>query len=235
MLETCYNIPMTTQLHTAVQAILRMGYFKNQHAQSTTHSHGHEAAVAAVLVQHGFVETDRALYPLMTKTLLGTWADCGIDTDLRRVAGHMPMGSICVQPAGSQGFPDILIRDYNDRFVAIECKSTQAVAPMWNDNVPKPQTIYVLSSGSEDATTVFMGCDVISPAELAVMAAQEAAIAVVVAEYNQQMAAVDQFNRGWVQKSRKQHFQQGGGAKTNYFTHAGRAVCEQNTLRYALD
>ena len=103
---------------------------------------------------------------------------------------------------------------------------------MWNDNVPKPNAVYVLSSGKQNATTVFMGCDVISPAEQAIMDQQEAAVAQVVARYTKQLQAIDVFGRGWIQKSRKQHFQGGGKVKTNYFTHASRAQCEANVLKY---
>jgi hypothetical protein len=80
-----------------------------------------------------------------------------------------------------------------------------------------------------------MGRDVITPEEQALMDEQEEAIARVVKEYNKKMAAVDKFKRGWNQKSRKQHFQSGGGAKTNYFTHPNRQVCEDNALKYAND
>ncbi len=76
-------------------------------------------------------------------------------------------------------------------------------------------------------------CKVITPAEQALMDEEEAEIAKIVKKYNQKMAAIDTFNRGWLQKSRKQHFQGGGGAKTNYFTHPSRPQCEQNALDYA--
>ena len=72
-----------------------------------------------------------------------------------------------------------------------------------------------------------------TPAEQALMDEEEAEIAKIVKKYNQRMAAIDTFNRGWLQKSRKQHFQGGGGAKTNYFTHPSRSQCEQNALDYA--
>jgi hypothetical protein len=146
----------------------------------------------------------------------------------------MPAGTFILQPAGSQGFPDILVKDFNDRFVAVECKSGQTgLCPMWNDSLPRPLTIYVLASGIQNATTIFMGRDVISPEEQELMDEEERTIAKIVKEYNQRMAAIDKFNRGWLQKSRKQHFQGGGGAKTNYFTHTSRAQCEKNALDYA--
>jgi hypothetical protein len=104
---------------------------------------------------------------------------------------------------------------------------------MWNDNLPKPNAIYVLSSGSANATTIFLGKDVITDAEQKLMDLQAAEIAKVVKLYNAKMAAIDVHKRGFLQKSRKQHFQGGGNAKTNYFTHQSRTQCEQNAMEYA--
>jgi hypothetical protein len=54
-----------------------------------------------------------------------------------------------------------------------------------------------------------------------------------VKKYKLLVDAEDSFNRGWIQKARKQHFQAGGGDKTNYFTHKQRAYCEQRALDYS--
>jgi len=227
---------MSTELHTAIKSILDMPYFKNENARSGGASFGHEDAVAVKFRHAGFTELPKTTYPKMTKGLLKKWAQTSDDTELRKVAKGMPLGTFILQPAGSQGFPDILVLDFNDRFIAVECKSGQnGECPMWNDNLPKPDTIYILSSGRQNATTIFMGRDVISPEEQALMDKEEAEIAKIVKQYNLKMAAIDKFNRGWLQKSRKQHFQGGGGAKTNYFTHASREACETNALMYAND
>jgi hypothetical protein len=227
---------MSKQLHSALSSILAMPYFKNENARSGGAVFGHEDAVAVKIRNAGFTEIQKTSYPKLKKGLLSKWAETGDDTELRKVTVGLPVGSFILQPAGSQGFPDVLIKDFNDRFVSLECKSGKnGQNPMWNDNVPKPSTIYVLSSGVQDSTTVFMGRDVISPEEQALMDEQEEAIANVVKEYNKKMGAIDKFNRGWNQKSRKQHFQGGGGAKTNYFTHPSRKVCEDNALKYAND
>jgi hypothetical protein len=225
---------MSTQFHTAVKSILEMPYFKNEHARSGGAVFGHEAAVAEKIKAAGFSEVDKQLYPKLTKSLLKKWAENGNDQDLRAATAGLPDGSYILQPAGSQGFPDILVKDYGNRFVAVECKSGKdGVCPMWNDNLPKPETVYVLSSGKMNQTTVFMGRDVITPEEQQLMDEQEAEIAKIVKEYNKKMSAIDKFGRGWVQKSRKQHFQGGGKAKTNYFTHATRSQCEQNALDFS--
>lgn len=225
---------MSTQLHSAIENILAMPYFKNENARSGGASYGHEHAVAEHIRTAGFTEVDKKYYPKISKSLLKKWTTNGDDTALRRVTAGLPVGTFILQPAGSQGFPDILVKDFNDRFVAVECKSGQGgLCPMWNDNLPKPDTCYVLSSGIVNQTTIFMGRDVISPEEQQLMDEQAAAIDKMVKEFNQKMAAIDKFGRGWVQKSRKQHFQCGGGEKTNYFTHVSRAQCEQNTLDFA--
>jgi len=225
---------MTTQLHTAMVAIMAMPYFKNAHAQSGSVTHGHETAVADVLSQHGFTSLPKSAWPKLTKSLLRTWAETGDSAALVQATVGMPPGSFIVQPAGSQGFPDILVLDTNQRFIALECKSGQnGLCPMWNDNLPKPQAIYILSSGAANATTVFMGRDVITAAEQAVMDQQEAEMAQVAARYRALLLKMDQHNRGFHQKSRKQHFQSGGALRTNYFTHADRSQCETNVLLYA--
>lgn len=225
---------MSTQLHTAMTKILAMPYFKNEAHKSGGAVFGHEEAVGNKIQDAGFKEEQKSSYPKLTKSLLKKWSHDADDTNLRKALVNMPNGSFIVQPAGSQGFPDILVRDFNDRFVAIECKSGKnGQCPMWNDNVPKPMAIYVLSSGIQNATTLFMGKDVIGQSTYDLMAQQEAEIAAIVKKYNLLMDQADTFSRGWIQKSRKQHFQGGGNKKTNYFIHANKAQCEKNVLYYA--
>ena len=147
----------------------------------------------------------------------------------------MPPGSYILQPANSQGFPDILVKDFNHRYISVECKSVEKNAtPMWNDNLPRPDSIYVLSSGITNSTTVFLGKDVITPEEQQLMIEQEKLVSEIVKKYNEKMKELDKFNRGWMLRSRKQHSQGGGGLKTNYFTHTARKLCEDNVLEYAL-
>jgi hypothetical protein len=225
---------MSTQLHSAISSILAMPYFKNDHAHSGSTVHGHEDAVAEKIRASGFAEEQKTSYPSMTKSVLRKWAETGNTVELDKILAQMPEGSYIVQPAGSQGFPDILVKDFGGRYVAVECKSGKnGVCPMWNDNTPKPMAIYVLSSGAENSTTIFMGQDVITPEEQALMDELEKELAKVVKTYTGKLNAIDKFNRGWVQKARKQHFQGGGGAKSNYFTHASRQQCETNALNYA--
>lgn len=225
---------MSIQFYNAVQGILKMPYYKNQNARSGEVIHGHEDAVGNKLRELGFKTCLKEDYKSITKSILRHWADTGDDSKLRVAAKNMPLGSYITQPAGSQGFPDVLVRDYNDRFIAIECKSVSSTGtPMWNDSLPKPNAIYVLNSGKYNTTTVFLGRDVISPNELAMMKELEEENNRRSKEYELKLAGIDKFNRGWVQRARKQHFQFGGKHKTNYFLHADRQKCEQNVLEYA--
>lgn len=225
---------MSIQLHTAINDILSMPYYKNENARSGGADYGHEAAVAVRIASAGFTEYQKKNFPKLKKGLLKKWAESGNDADLRKVTAGLPPGTYILQPAGSQGFPDVLVKDFNDRFVAVECKSVKGgLTPMWNDNLPKPNTIYILSSGKANATTVFLGKDVM-PKEI--LESQQSMIKEfndTVARYKLTISTLDKYNRGWDIKFRPQNFQGGGGKKTNYFTHQDRRQCEKNVLEYA--
>lgn len=225
---------MSDQLYKAMQGILAMPYYKNQNARSGEVTHGHEDAVGNKLKEFGFTTCLKEDHKSITKTILRHWADTGNVSKLKVAAQSMPLGSYITQPAGTQGFPDVLVRDYNDRFLALECKSIKGSgAPMWNDSLPKPNAIYILNSGKYNTTTFFLGHDVISPEELAMMKELEEENNRRSKEYELKLAKIDKFNRGWVQRARKQHFQFGGKDKTNYFVHIDRQKCEQNVLEFA--
>jgi hypothetical protein len=225
---------MSTQLHSAMKEILAMPYYKNEHAQSGGAKYAHEDAVAVRIKNAGFTEFNKSSFKGLTKSKLKHWAHINDSSELAVILASLPNGSYILQPAGSQGFPDILVKDFCSRLVAVECKSGKdSVCPMWNDNVPQPLAIYVLSSGAVNETTLFMGRDVITEESYNIMAQQEAEIDKIVKKYAKIMNEADTFKRGFIQKSRKQHFQQGGGVLTNYFTHADRSKCEANALKYA--
>lgn len=227
---------MSTQFHSAMTAILAMPYFKNETAKSGGAIYGHEAAVAERIKAAGFVEINKSQYPGLKKGLLKKWAESGDVTDLRKVTQGMPVGSYVLQPAGSQGFPDVLVLDFDDRFIAVECKSGKSgLCPMWNDNLPKPDTIYVLSSGQRNETTVFLGRDVISEEEYNTQISFWKEQKQLETKYRAIMKPLDKFSRGWDIKGRPQNFQAGGDKKVNYFTHTSRKQCETNVLNFALN
>ena len=225
---------MSIQLYDVMNNIMSMGYYQNENARSVDADYGHEAAVAIKINKGGFDEELSATYPKLKKGMLKKWAETGDDTLIRIAIKDMPIGTYMIQPAGTQGFPDILVKDFNDRIIAIECKSGKAgKTPMWNDNLPKPNTIYILSSGSVNETTIFLGKDVMSETILISQQQMIVELTEVMNKYRKINKELDTFNRGWDIKFRPQNFQAGGKEKTNYFTHCSRALCEHNALEFS--
>jgi hypothetical protein len=224
---------MSVQLFNVVNKVLAMKYFKNETARSSDYNYGHEYAVTQKVLEGGFVEDRKENYPKLKKSLLKKWAETGDDTKLRLVTQGMAPGSFILQPAGSQGFPDILVKDFNDRYVALECKSGKdGSTPMWNDNLPKPDTVYILSSGKTDSTTIFLGRDVLPITLIESQRMMILELNKIVDKYRLINKQLDQFNRGWDIKFRPQNFQSGGKAVTDYFNHPSRSMCEKNALEF---
>jgi hypothetical protein len=226
---------MSKQLEQALISIKAMPYYKNESTRSGVVINGHEDAVAIKLIDAGFSEKLKTSYQGLSKGVMREWADSCDDTILAAIVKSMPNGTFIRQPGGSQGLPDILVKDFNGRLIGLECKSTgkKVSSPMWNDNVPKQAIIYIISSAKHDATTLFMGKDVIDETMYELFLQQEAEIEKIVQKYKKLTAPLDKYDRGWTQKSRKQHFQKGSSSMTNYFMHPNRVQCEKNALAYA--
>lgn len=224
---------MSQQLHTAMTDILAMPYYKNDNRKSGASTDGHEEAVAVRIKDAGFVEANKTNFPGITKSMLKKFAQDGDDTELRKVTQGLAVGSYMIQPSGSQGFPDVLVLDFNDKFVCIECKSGKGVSPMWNDSLPYPDTIYVFATKKTDETTIFMGRDVLSMEERELHNKFMKEVGLLVDKYRALLKPLDLFTRGWLFRARPQNFQEGGAGKTNYFTHSKRKSCELLALEYA--
>lgn len=222
---------MCTKLFEAGKQILEMGYYKNEHARSGDYAPGHEDAVADVLRIHGFSEVTSADYALQRRHLKEWWEN-NFDSSLDQMLEGMPAGSFILQPGGTQSFPDILVKDFNSRIVALECKSSKGTHPMWNDSTPKPGAVYIMSSARVDSTTVFMGEDVVSKQSLELFEQAVKEMNAVAKKFNQLAAEKDIFESGFIVTCRKQFFQQGGQLKTNYFAHKNRKQRENNVLEF---
>lgn len=223
---------MCNTLAQAGADILAMPYFKNENARSGDFVPGHEEAVALVLERHGFVRYTQKDVPQLQKKHLKNWWNNGFGDQLDELLEDLPPGSFVLQPGGSQSFPDILVKDFNGRLIALECKSGKGTHPMWNDSTPKPGAAYIMSSANTNSTTMFMGEDVITPEEQAVIDRYHVLFEELKQQCKQEMATVSTHNRGWLYSHRRQFFQQGGATLTNYFTHADRTQCEQNVLEF---
>ncbi len=225
---------MSQQLYLAGLDILKMGYYKNENARSGDFNPGHEDAVAKVLDRHGFQGFTQNDFPQLNRGHLKAWWESNFEfvADLNRVLSSMPLGSYILQPGGSQSFPDILVKDFNGRFVALECKSGKGTHPMWNDSTPKPGAAYIMSSSTAKSTTMFMGEDVITPEQQKIIDDGLIQLSQLAASISAQVKALDKHNRGFILSSRKQFFQQGGKKFTDYFTHSNRQQCEKNVLEF---
>lgn len=248
---------MSLELHKFGLDLRNLPYFKNYHATSGIRIHGHEDAIADLLVKNGFVKEVNKNFPKLKDWMIKDWeknnfdpnfitnlSDTNYKTQPNKTFGMMPKGSFLSQPTGSQNFPDFLIRDFDGRFLILEAKSGKkgpkqtanpnntTPAPMWNNSLPKPfSVVYVLSNERVDGTTFFLGQDVISGMEYQY---GEFCIKAQIQLYENQQknAPVDKFNRGWITKSRPQFFQGGGTHLTDYFKHGDRSNCENNVLAF---
>ena len=223
---------MSRKLKQAGESILKMGYYKNENARSGDYQPGHEDAVADVLVSHGFVKFHQKDFPKLKRRHLKVWWENGFGDQLDEVLADQPKGSFILQPGGTQSFPDLLIRDFNGRFVALECKSGGGTHPMGHVSPPKRSAAYIMSSGRTDSTTMFMGEDVFTTEEAAVIEKYNILFEELKQKCKTELDGVTNKNRGWLYSHRRQFFQQGGKEKTNYFTHTDRKQCEKRVLEF---
>ena len=224
---------MSKELHLAVESILAMPYYRNEAARSGLADLGHERAVAELLLRAGFDQVDRRDYPQLTKTLLKKWANSGQLRAITRAVRSMPAGSFILQPGGTQSFPDILIKDTNQRLIAIECKSGKKTTLMWNDRLPSLAALYVFSSQEKNATTIFLGQDIITEKEIRIQDRMIEELTEIMKSYQIKSKRADQFQRGWLFKFRPQNFQGGGLILSDYFRHPDRKKCENNALAFS--
>jgi len=221
---------MSIQLHKAMTNILAMPYYKNEHHQNGNVKFGHELAVERKLLQNSFTQK---LYKVK-KSVLKDWAESNDDTTLRKSLPFIVPGDYIHQPAGSQDFPDFLIYDFTNRFVGLECKSGEKACPTWNDNLPKPNCLYIYSSLQYNATTIFLGKDVISDQERNLYIEQRQKFLEISNKYKKLQANKDKFNRGWQLVARPKYSQYGGKHKVDYFLHSDKQTCEQNALNFSM-
>ena len=146
----------------------------------------------------------------------------------------MAPGAFIRQPCGPNAFPDFLLCDFSGTIVLIEAKSGGGHAPAWNGGLPQKDSIYILSSGIYNSSTVFLGHDIMNWEFSKLLQDHHDAQQVRSKELKKQAALLDEFNRGFYHYTRSKFEQQGGMDKTDYFKHKDRPRCEQNVLTFAL-
>ena len=241
---------MTTQLHDSFKDILAMPHYANAASSGLNRLDSHELALCSVFEANGYKRIEQfsmgvnkngktvklLTYPkLKKKALLRAVASSNKQAELELLCGDMPPGTYVHQPAGSQSFPDFLIRDFSGTFIVVEAKSGAGAGPVWNDSLPKAGAVYVMSSGKHNASTVWLGEDWISTEESAIFEQLYKDIARLVTKANASLAALNTHQRGFQYYARNKHQQAGSQEYTDPFQHPRRAECEAHVLTFALE
>jgi hypothetical protein len=225
------TIPLTT-VTSMFQEIKAMPYFRNYAAAGgAVHNiANHETAVADVLARNGLVAWNpdnqfRKAHPRWTD-MIHEWID------RPETAADMPLNSFMSQPCGTNGNPDFIIKFGENQVIGVECKSSNETCPMYNSGSIKQNYIYLFTSKRTNATTIFVGRDVMSLEQQRIMDELEAKHRELDKEYNARLRAIDIHHRGVSYYTRPMIQQSGGAEYTNYFTHAERGQCEQNVYSF---
>ena len=246
---------MSTQLKSFITNVLAMPHYSNDSAGSGIKHDSHEDALAIELQKVGYVEIFQQgtrhtrpskKNPNGHKTKTKTFPKLGRDAlkkeirsdnqqqELSKLVPGIQPGTFIRQPCGPKAFPDFLLCDFSETIVLIEAKSGDGVAPAWNGGLPQKNSIYILSSGTYNSSTVFLGHDVMDWELSKLLQDHHDALQVQSKALKKQATLLDKFSRGFYHYTRSKFEQQGGTDKTDYFKHADRTKCEQNVLAFAL-
>ena len=230
---------MSKQLRASLEHILAMPYYKNEAARSGTVVHGHEEALSDLLTSHGF----NRVSDFKTNSYLGqAYLESNGQVWISKNYPNLKPGSFITQPSGSNNFPDFLLQDFDGRYLLLEAKSGNGTSIAWNDNLPKPNVIYIFSSAKPNQTTIFLGQDVLDVRQETIIDVLRKNIDTLVRKANSELMEADTKNRGWNFYPRPK-FQQLQGRqngksmlkieRVDYFKHANRIACEQRALEFA--
>jgi len=227
---------MSIQLHNFFHSVLKMPHYSNQHQSGGVRHTNHEDALTELLVKEGYSEDfNKSKYVKLKRSSVIQAADLeGEERQkfLENILPDMLEGTFIRQPAGSQSFPDFLIKDFGGRFILVEAKSGGGVSPVWNDSRPRKDSIYIMSSGVYDKSTIWLGQDWITYDQTIVLDQLYKDIEKLVYETNEKLKTLDTFNRGFQFYSRKKHQQGGKSTNTDPFRHPDREKCENNVLEF---
>jgi hypothetical protein len=188
----------------------------------------HEKAVEGILTANGLKSWNTVID--INTTMVWDW----IKTP--EIASVMPNMTFMSQPCGSQSSPDFIVKLEEGVLLGLECKSSKTTAyPMYNSGGIKERLIYVYSSHARNATTIYMGEDILSKEQCVVIDELYMKQLELEKEYNGILKSLDVNKRGVSYYTRPMICQTGGSEYTNYFTHPDRERCEKNVLKYVED
>lgn len=233
-----------------------MPHYGNDHAGSGIKINSHEDKLAELLVKIGFTKIElmsgsktfvkgkrknqtivTKLFPLLGReNLKAAISSDNIQESIKKLVPGMKPGTFIMQPSGSQSPPDFLVRDFSGLFILIEAKSSDTnVFPVWNDNCPKQELIYIFSCGVYNQTTIWKGNDFLD-------LNRQQVLELILDKFEQTSTwasellsnTPDPFNRGLTLGIRRKFSQSGGSKYYDCFKHDMRKKCEQNVLDFAL-
>ena len=231
-----------------INEILEMPYHKNYSAVSgAVHNIAkHEDAVEQVFIKNGLIKTKMPKIPVATgefykvgpkkgtpktkdlnrKDIRDRWVK-GIDTE------YMLDNSYISQPTGKNDSPDFIVK-VNGRIFMVECKSASGATPIYNSSYAKENYIYVLTSEKYNATTVFLGQEIVSTKAAELYDARQQAHTEVDKKHDRILleSGADVNNRGLNYYNREMYGQEGAKEKTDYFTHKRRSVAENEVREF---
>jgi len=186
---------------------------------------GHENAVEGVLNRNGLQPWLPSL-PI-PKTMALEWMRAP------ETANVMPSMTYLRQPCGSQDSPDFIVKFEEGVLVGMECKSSRTTTfPMYNSGGIKPNVLYIYCSQLTNETTIYMGSDILTKEQQALMDELEQKQKALEQEYNAKIKAADTHHRGVAYYSRRMIIQEGGRAYTDYFTHPDKERCEGRVFQF---
>ena len=201
-------------------------YFRNYQAVSgSVHNvASHEDAVEDVLAKNGLVKGYfKAVATAQGYTSVIKYRDAMLkDASLEE---SVPNNTYYSQPTGTHNSPDFIFKVDNKVFF-VECKSGKANQPMYNSGLPKVGYIYLFCSEKSNESTMYLGDDIVNTKQREAIDKFTEQSQKLIAKLNEELALLDDQNRG-LSYYQRDMWQQSGGAKyTDYFKHENKTLCE---------
>lgn len=218
-------------LYNFFKSVLKMPYYKNYAAASgAVHNiNKHEKAVEDQLNANGFVSANLPARKGSSSPISAS------DRDKAMIESGfllgIPNNSYVSQPCGANNSPDFIVNS-NNKLYFIECKSAEGCKPVYNSGLPKKGYIYIFCSEKANETTVYMGEDIVSDAQRALIQQYKEKQASLTRQLNEGLRELDSLQRGIDFYLRPMYNQSGGKERANYFTHQNRNSSEEKVLNY---
>lgn len=196
-----------------------MCYFKNCAVADSEDFHKkHEQALAAKMIECGYEK-----YVPSNKL-----HKC--DEENENFLNDMPVGTFIEQPFGSQQAPDFFVKGPCSNRIALEAKSSKENYPQYNSGGIKLNYYYVFCSEKTNQSTIFQGCDIVTPEQDRMIAKYTEECRARDIEFNKKLSEIDSHGRGVQWYTRPMITQKGGKEKTDYFSHTNRECIEKRVL-----